>query len=243
VGHDPAQPDHAGRVGRALPRTIAIDGPAGAGKSTVAEALAQRLGYLYFDTGVLYRAVTLAALRRGIDVGDAAALASLVTAIHIDVEVPRVDDGRTLTVLLDGEDVTWEIRTTEVERNVSAVSAHAAVRQALLQRQREVAARGGVIMAGRDIGTVVLPNADLKLYLEASPEERARRRQIDEERRGLSRPYDTVLADIARRDDIDTHRAVSPLRVADDARVLNTEAMDIDGVLDAIDRVLAEWGG
>jgi cytidylate kinase len=233
----------AGRAGRGLPRTIAIDGPAGAGKSTVAEALAQRLGYLYFDTGVLYRAVTLAALRREISPGDEAALAALVEQIHIDVEPPRVRDGRTLTVLLDGEDVTWAIRTPEVERNVSAVSAQAAVRQALLQRQREVAARGGVIMAGRDIGTVVLPDADLKLYLEASAAVRARRRQGDEEQRGLERPLDVVLADILRRDDIDTHRAVSPLRAADDARVIDTENVDIAGVLAKIERVLAEWGG
>lgn len=191
---------------------------------------------------MLYRAVTLAALRHGVAVTDAAALAALVGAIHIDVETPRVADGRTLTILLDGEDVTWEIRTPAVERNVSAVSAQAAVRQALLQRQREVAARGGVIMAGRDIGTVVLPDADLKLYLEASPEERAKRRQIDEERRDLIRPYDVVLADIQRRDDIDTHRAVSPLRIADDALVIDTEAIDIEGVLAAIDRALAAWG-
>jgi CMP/dCMP kinase len=187
--------------------------------------------------------VTLAALRREIALADEAALAALVAAIHIDVEPPLIHDGRTLTVLLDGEDVTWAIRAPEVERSVSAVSAHAAVRGALLQRQREVAARGGVIMAGRDIGTVVLPDADLKLYLEASPTVRAQRRQIDEERRGLTRPSGAVLADIERRDDIDTHRAVSPLRVADDARVIDTEDADIEGVLAAIERVLAEWGG
>ena len=192
---------------------------------------------------MLYRAVTLAALRRAIPTDDEAALARLVGTIHIDVEVPRVRDGRTLTVLLDDEDVTWVIRAPEVERTVSAVSAHAAVRQALLQRQREVAARGGVIMAGRDIGTVVLPDADLKLYLEASPDVRARRRQGDEEQRGLHRAHDQVLADILRRDDIDTHRAASPLRVADDARVIDTGGNDIAGVLAAIDRVLAEWGG
>lgn len=241
VDHGQHPADRADHADRALPRTIAIDGPAGAGKSTVAEALAQRLGYLYFDTGVLYRTVTLAALRRAVPFTDEAALAALVAAIHIDVEPPRVNDGRTLTALLDGEDVTWAIRTPDVERNVSAVSAHAAVRQALLQRQREVAARGGVIMAGRDIGTVVLPDADLKLYLEASPSVRAHRRQIDEEHRGLVRPFDAVLADIERRDDIDTHRAVSPLRVADDARVIDTEDVDIAGVLAAIDRVLSEW--
>jgi cytidylate kinase len=227
---------------KVLPRTIAIDGPAGAGKSTVAAALADRLGYLYFDTGVLYRAVTLAALRRALALEDREALAQLVRQIHIDVLPPTTDDGRSLTVLLDNEDVTWAIREPLVDRNVSTVSAQSAVRQALLERQREVAERGGVIMAGRDIGTVVLPHADLKLYLEATPDERARRRAIEEQGRGLHRPFPEVLADIARRDDIDSHRALSPLRPADDAIIVDTEGLDIAGVLAAIDRLLARDG-
>lgn len=225
-----------------MPRTIAIDGPAGAGKSTVANELARRLGYLYFDTGVLYRAVTLAALRRGIAPDDREAVGALVNDLHIDVAPPRVADGRTLTVLLDGEDVTWAIRQPEVDRNVSAVSAQPAVRQALLDRQRAIAATGGVIMAGRDIGTVVLPNADLKVYLEATPEERARRRQAEERARGQDRSFAEVLADIARRDDIDSHRALSPLRPADDAVIVDTEGLDIEGVLEAIDRLIASDG-
>ncbi|HEX6738217.1 MAG TPA: (d)CMP kinase [Vicinamibacteria bacterium] len=228
-----------GRPG-ALPRVIAIDGPAGAGKSTVALELARRLGYFYFDTGALYRAVTLAALRRGIPVENREALARLVKAVHIDVEPPRVADGRMQTVLLDGEDVTWASRAPEVDRNVSTVSAFPEVRQALLQRQRAVAARGGVIMAGRDIGTVVLPDADLKIYLEATPEERARRRAAEERARGLERPFAEVLADIERRDDIDAHRALSPLRPADDAVIVDTERLDIGGVLAAIERIIAE---
>ncbi|MGN6675446.1 MAG: (d)CMP kinase [Thermomicrobiales bacterium] len=223
-----------------LPRTIAIDGPAGAGKSTVADALARQLGYLYFDTGVLYRAVTLAALRAGIAPDDHEALSRLVAAIHIDVEPPRVADGRSLTVTLDGEDVTWAIRAPDVERNVSAVSAQPEVRQALLQRQRAVARRGGVIMAGRDMGTVVLPDADLKLYLEATPEERARRRAADERARGLDRPFADVLADIGRRDDIDSHRALSPLRPAEDAIIVDTGGLDIAGVLGVIADLLRD---
>jgi cytidylate kinase len=223
---------------KALPRTIAIDGPAGAGKSTIADALAKRLGYLYFDTGVLYRAVTLAALRRQLTPTDQAALAALVEQIHIDVLPPTQQDGRGLTVLLDDEDVTWAIREPDVDRNVSAVSAQQAVRQALLQRQRAVAARGGIIMAGRDIGTVVLPDADLKLYLEASPTERAHRRAVEEQGRGVERPFPEVLSEIERRDDIDSHRALSPLHPADDAIIVDTEGSDIDGVLATIDRIM-----
>lgn len=240
-GPDPTARRAADRAtGRdALPRTIAIDGPAGAGKSTVALELARRLGYFYFDTGVLYRAVTLAALRRGVPPADEAALARLVEAIHIDVSPPTVADGRTQTVLLDGEDVTWAIRAPEVDRNVSAVSAQPAVRRALLQRQRAVAARGGVIMAGRDIGTVVLPDADLKIYLEATPAERARRRAAEERARGVVRPFPEVLAEIERRDDIDEHRALSPLRPAADAVIVDTEGLDIAGVLATIEGLLA----
>lgn len=223
----------------ALPRTIAIDGPAGAGKSTIAVELANRLGYFYFDTGALYRAVTLAALRRGLAPDDHEQLRRLARTIHIDVEPPRVADGRTQTVLLDGEDVTWAIRAPEVDRYVSQVSAQPEVRQALLKRQRAVAARGGVIMAGRDIGTVVLPDAQLKLYLEATPAERARRRAVEERARGLDRPFEEVLDDIARRDDIDSHRALSPLRPADDAVIVETTGLDITGVLAAIERVIA----
>jgi cytidylate kinase len=222
-----------------LPRTIAIDGPAGAGKSTVALELARRLGYFYFDTGALYRAVTLATLRRGLPLDDEARLARLIDEVDIDVLPPGVDDGRTQTVTLDGEDVTWAIRAPEVDRNVSSVSAHGPVRRALLERQRQVAARGGVIMAGRDIGTVVLPDADLKLYLEASPPERAQRRAVEERARGLERPFPEVLAEIERRDDIDAHRAVSPLRRADDAILLDTEHLDFAGVLEQIEQILA----
>jgi cytidylate kinase len=228
------------RAPKALPRAIAIDGPAGAGKSTIADMLAKRLNYLYFDTGVLYRAVTLAALRRGLDLRDEAALADLVVQVHIDVLPPTQRDGRGLTVTLDDEDVTWAIRTPDVDRNVSVVSAHGAVREALLHRQRAVASRGGVIMAGRDIGTVVLPDADLKLYLEASPGERAHRRAVEEQGRGVHRDFPQVLAEIERRDDIDLHRILSPLRPADDAIIVDTEGLTIDDVLARIDAIIGQ---
>jgi cytidylate kinase len=202
--------------------TIAIDGPAGSGKSTLGAALARRLGYTYFDTGVMYRAVTWLALQRGLDVGDGAGLARLARDAKIEVHPASVEDGRQYTVLADGEDVTWHIRTPEVDRHVSAVSAHPGVRAALVDRQRELAAGGGMVMVGRDIGTVVLPEADLKLYLTASSEERARRRTRELEARGQTASYDAILADMRRRDALDSGRAAAPLRPAPDA-------VDVDG--------------
>lgn len=238
AGSEPATPValRAGRDG--LPRAIAIDGPAGAGKTTIAVELARRLGYFYFDTGALYRAVTLAALRAGLAATDGEGLARLLARIDIDVEAPRVADGRTQTVLLDGEDVTWLIRSPEVDRGVSAFSAIPAVRAALLERQRAVAARGGVIMAGRDIGTVVLPDAELKLYLEASTTERAERRLREERARGAGRTLSDVLAEMELRDAGDASRALSPLRPASDAVVLDTTGLDVEGVLRAIGLII-----
>jgi cytidylate kinase len=212
------------------PATIAIDGPAASGKSTVGELLARSLGYLYFDTGVMYRAVTWAALSRDVPIGDEAAVTALAEEIRIDVTSPTAGDGRQYTVLADGVDVTWNIRTPAVDANVSQVSAYPDVRRALVVQQRRVAARGPVVMVGRDIGTVVLPDADLKLYLDASVEERARRRWQEERARGEATDYEPVLASMRRRDDIDSHRAVSPLRVAPDAVVLDTTVLSIDEV-------------
>jgi cytidylate kinase len=159
-----------------LPSVIAIDGPAASGKSTLARLLAEELGYLYFDTGVMYRAVTWIALQRNLVIEDEAAITSLAQSIPIDVRPPSKQDGRAYDVWVEGQDITWQIRRPEVDANVSPVSAYAGVRQALSAQQRRIGQRGRVVMVGRDIGTVVLPEAGLKIYLDASAEERARRR-------------------------------------------------------------------
>jgi cytidylate kinase len=229
------------------PSTIAVDGPAASGKSTVSEALARRLGYLYFDTGVMYRAVTWAALERGIPIEDEAAVTVLAEQLRIDVAPPTVGDGRQYTVLADGADgmsvdVTWGIRTSEVNGSVSAVSAYRGVRRALVAQQRRVAADGRVVMVGRDIGTVVLPDADFKIYLDASVEERARRRWLEVRARGEEADYEVVLASMRRRDEIDSHREISPLRAAEDAVTLDTTDLDAEEVLVELERLVEERG-
>ena len=218
--------------------TIAIDGPAASGKSTIGELLARHLDYLYFDTGVMYRAVTWAALARGIPIEDEAAVTELAEQLHIDVVPPAVDDGRQYTVLADGTDVTWAIRTPEVNAEVSPVSAYPGVRRALVAQQRRVAMGGPVVMVGRDIGTVVLPDADFKLYLDASVEERALRRWREIQARGEKADYGPILISVRRRDEIDSGRKASPLRVADDALVLDTTDMDIEKVLVEVERLI-----
>ena len=165
------------------PYIIAIDGPAASGKSTLGLRLAGSLGYLFFDTGVMYRAVTWAALVRGLEINDEKAVTQLAETAQIDVRPSSQNDGRTSDVLLDGVDITWETRRPDVEASVSPVSAYRGVRQALASQQRRIGQRGRIVMVGRDIGTVVLPEADLKIYLDASAEERARRRSSSKRRR------------------------------------------------------------
>jgi cytidylate kinase len=220
------------------PTTIAIDGPAASGKSTIAELLARRLGYLYFDTGVMYRAVTWAALVRKIPLDNEAAVTRLAAELHIEVLPPTAEDGRRYTVLADGEDITWAIRSPEVDANVSRVSAYPGVRSAMVHQQRRIAAQGPVIMVGRDIGTVVLPDADVKLYLDATVEERARRRWLEMQARGEHTEYGSVLASMRRRDEIDSHRAVSPLRAAHDAIILDTTGKSIEEVLGEAEQLI-----
>jgi cytidylate kinase len=211
---------------------IAIDGPAAAGKSTLARRIAETLGYLYLDTGVMYRAVTLAALQKGIDIDDEAAVSKIAIEIDIDVRQARVSDGRQYDVLLDGEDVTWNIRSAAVDTNVSQVSTYAGVRQAMTQVQRQIGLRGDVVMVGRDIGTVVLPEADLKLYLDASVEARAKRRFDECVARGELVKLDEILTWMRERDRIDSTRTIAPLRPAEDAIILDSTTLDADEVFE-----------
>jgi cytidylate kinase len=223
----------------ALKQMIAIDGPAASGKSTIAQLLASELGYLYFDTGVMYRAATLAALQHGISIEDEAAVSTLAEAIHIDVRPASMDDGRQYDVIMDGEDVTWAIRTPIVDANVSQVSLYGRVRKAMTQRQREIGLRGQVVMVGRDIGTVVLPEADLKLYLDASAEVRARRRYLEVTARGEDADFDEILACMRDRDRIDSTRELAPLKAADDAVLLDTTDLSIEEVLSRVRTMVA----
>ena len=215
-----------------IAKIIAIDGPAASGKSTLGQKLAQALGYLYFDTGVMYRAITWLALNQGLEISDEAAITQLAESTPIDVRPPSVKDGRAYDVILDSQDITWEIRSAEVEAHVSPVSAYAGVRKALSAQQRRIGMQGEVVMVGRDIGTVVLPNADIKIYLDASVEERARRRYEELRQRGEPADYETILQAMRRRDQIDSNRQVAPLRAAEDAFILCSDGLDIEQVLE-----------
>ncbi|MBI3977811.1 MAG: (d)CMP kinase [Chloroflexi bacterium] len=221
-----------------LRATIAIDGPVAAGKSTVGRLLAERLGYRYVDTGAYYRALTWLALRRGVDPEDEASLADLARSARIQIQRPTVPDGRAYTVLVDGQDVTWAIRSPEVEGVVSIVARQPSVRRVLVEQQRELAQAGQVVMVGRDIGTVVLPDAELKIFLSASAEERAARRYCELATRAEPASYRQILEDLRQRDQIDRERAVGPLRPADDAQVVDTDGLSVEQVIDRIQQLI-----
>lgn len=206
---------------------IAIDGPAASGKSTLARKLADALGYLYFDTGVMYRAVTYEALEKGVSVDDAESISELADRLDIDVQ-PALSDGRPYRVYVRGEDVTAQLRTPEIDARVSTVATYPGVRRAMTERQREIGLRGEVVMVGRDIGTVVLPEADLKIYLQASVEARARRRwrEVNEDEQGPA--YEEILRSMRARDRLDSTREIAPLKPAADAHVLDTTELSIE---------------
>ena len=210
------------------PHAIAIDGPVASGKSAVGSRVARGLSYRFVDTGGMYRAVTVAALDRGIDLHDEEALGRLSESISLQVEPQAAGPDR---VLADGVDLTERLRTAEVGEAVSLVSRVPRVREAMVRLQRELAAAGEIVMAGRDIGTVVLPDAPLKLYLDASPEERVRRRHDELLAAGESASYDDVREELALRDAIDSQRAASPLRPAEDAVHIDTDHLSLEEVV------------
>ena len=216
---------------------VAIDGPSGAGKSTLARAAAERLGILYVDTGAIYRTIGLYVRRRGIDPKDTAAVLAALPDIRIGMDHDA--DGMQ-RMLLNGEDVTADIRLPEISMYASAVSALPSVRAFLLEMQRDLARKHSVIMDGRDIGTVVLPDAEVKIFLTASAEVRAQRRCLELEQRGTPKPYDEVLRELNERDYNDSHRAAAPLRAAEDAMVVDTSALDFDASREALLALIRE---
>ena len=224
------------------PSTIAIDGFAASGKSTVAARLAQALSYLYFDTGVMYRAVTWAVIDRGINPADEDQTSALAENLNIEVLADGPDDGRQYTVLVDGQDVTWAIRQPDVDANVSQVSSYPRVRTALTHQQRRIAAAGSIVMVGRDIGTVVLPDADLKIFLLASPEERARRRYEQAVQQNIPADYDQILAGIIARDRQDEANPVSPTKPAGDAVLVDTDHLSIEAVVSRLKQLVTDYG-
>jgi cytidylate kinase len=215
-----------------MTNVIAIDGPAASGKSTLALRLAKHLDFLFFDTGVMYRAVTLAALLAGVSIDDEEACVALAQSAVIEVQPPSEDDGRTNDVIVNGKDQTWAIRQPDVEGNVSVISAYKGVRDALTIQQRRIGSRGDIVMVGRDIGTVVMPDAKLKIFLDASVEERARRRFLEGQSRSDNVDYDRILFALRKRDQIDSNRDVAPLKAAEDAVVIDSDDKDADEIFE-----------
>ena len=217
--------------------SVAIDGPSGAGKSTLAKAAAAALGICYVDTGAIYRTIGYGVYCRGIDPSDAAAVAAVLPEMRLEL---HYDQAGLQRMKLAGRDVTEEIRLPEMSKYASKVSAIPAVRDFLLELQRDQARRRSVIMDGRDIGTVVLPDATVKIFLTASPEARATRRWKEYQAKGIDTPYEEVLADVKQRDYQDTHRAAAPLKQAEDAVLLDTSELDFEQSLDAMKQIIAK---
>lgn len=227
----------SGRRSRQAP-IVAIDGPVGAGKSTVARSVAQRLGYRYIDTGAMYRSVAWMAQGRGVDLKEDAAVAALARSLQVEF----VPAGTSQRVIVNGVDATEQIRTPQVSEGASVVSAYPAVREAMVTLQRRLGSDGGVVMEGRDIGTVVFPDAEVKVYLDASPEERARRRYEELEARGVRVDFETLRRAEEERDRRDVTRDHSPLRRADDAVVIDTTGRSVEGTVEEIVNLVRSQG-
>jgi len=219
--------------------TIAIDGPAGAGKSTVAQMVADRLGYLYIDTGAMYRAVTYFVLQHGIDLQDQQAITKVAREADIVLQ-PKAQGESKPRVFLNGEEITDKIRSNEISKLVSPLSAIAPVREVLVEQQRKLASQGGTVLDGRDIGTVVLPNAEVKIFLTATAEERARRRMKDLEKLGEKAEFQQLVAEIEARDKRDSTRDVAPLKVADGGIIVDTDKLSIEQVVERILTICAQ---
>jgi len=217
---------------------VAIDGPAGSGKTTTARSVAERLGFVHIDTGAMYRAATLQVLRDSVPLDDDSAI--IATVHRIKIELKRTDDG-VLRTLLNGEDVSFDIRTSQVDMHVSRVSEIARVRDEIVRQQRELGRNIDAVMEGRDIGTVVFPDAEVKVYLVASVEERAKRRQKELTLRGINHDLADVMADIQRRDQHDSTRAVAPLKPAPDATWIDTTSKSIDEQVDEVVKLVDEY--
>jgi cytidylate kinase len=217
-----------------LPSVITIDGPVASGKSSVGLMLAKELGYLFLDTGIMYRAVAWAAINQKININDVEEVSILAQQIDIEIKPPTKSDGRINDVFVDKVDVTWKIREPEVNESVSQVSRYQYVRKALTEQQQEFGRRGKIVMVGRDIGTIVMPNADLKIFLEASVKERALRRYNEEVKRGKQSNLEDVIKNVEMRDKIDSSREIAPLIPAKNAVIINTDGKDITRVIDEI---------
>jgi len=223
------------------PETIAIDGPAASGKSTIGALVAEKLGYVWLDTGIMYRAVACEALETGVAIEDEKAVTLLAEGLDVDVVQASVEDGRQFDVLINGKDRTWEIRSNEVNGSVSEVSVYPGVRVAMTDLQRKIASRGHIVVLGRDIGTVVLPDADMKIYLDASIEVRAQRRLLEELARGNQLDLEKTIEMLRHRDVIDSTREHAPLKAAEDAILVNTDHLNIEQVVAKIMEIISDW--